>query len=140
MSNKLLLFIFTLLFVGCSWKTEAIVHNPSKSTHVKNFACAQNVLNYYTDLKKRAYKDMYAMELPSFRYFYDYPLYKGYYSGFKKFDTIDIVDVTKLDDNIYRVAVKFYKKDRPLFTIKEKWIQMDGTCYHYRYDPFIFNK
>ena len=141
MSNKLRLSLLTLLFfVGCSWRTEAIVHDTSKIKHFQNFVCAQNVLHYYADLKKGEYKDMYAMELPSFHYFYDYSLYRGYYSGFKKFDTIDIVGVKKINDNIYQVTVKFYKKDRPLFTIKEKWVQMDGKCYHYLYDPFIFNK
>ena len=92
------------------------------------------------ELKEGKYKKMYHEELPSFRYFYDYKTYQAYYKGFKKFDTIDIVGIKKMDNNIFETKIRFYRKDHPLFTIKEKWVQMNGKCYHYLYDPFIFNK
>ena len=140
MRSRITLFVALLLFFnGCSKKVENILYKHS-SQNYQNSICTKSIAYYYWDLKHKNYKDMYAKELPSFRYFYDFDLYKGYYSGFKKFDFIDIINIKKIDDNLYETTLKFYKKTHPLFTIKEKWVKMDGNCYHYLYDPFIFNK
>ncbi len=141
MKNNITLFIFIIFFsIGCSSKIENIFHSQLLQTSSKNNPCIKSIASYYWNLKKRKYIEMYKKELPSFRYFYNFNLYKGYYTGFKKFDSIDIITTKKLNDNVYKITLKFYKKNNPLFSITEKWVIMDGRCYHYLYDPFIFNK
>jgi len=139
MKNRFILFFVIFFFAGCSWQTETILHT-SLTKKVSQKPCINNITRYYMELKEGKYKKMYHEELPSFRYFYDYKTYQAYYKGFKKFDTIDIVGIKKMDNNIFETKIRFYRKDHPLFTIKEKWVQMNGKCYHYLYDPFIFNK
>ncbi len=140
MKNKFIPFLFVLSLVGCSWKTHSFLHTPALSQKFSKHPCINSIVRYYLELKEGKYKKMYRQELPSFRYFYDYKTYQAYYKGFKKFDTIDILKIKNINRNICETTIRFYRKNHPLFTLKEKWIQIDGRWYHYLYDPFIFNK
>lgn len=139
------ILMLVIFFSGCSHINVIFVHrymNIDNIDKIKNEMLKKRVKEFYYYLKNRDFISMYEMESPSFRYFYDFKLYKGFYSGYKKFDEIKLLEVNRSKKGDFEVLkLLFKKKDGNINSIVyEEWIYVNGDYYHNLFDPFIFNK
>ncbi len=140
---KIIILFSFLFFSGCAYKSTKITQN--LSVKIENANLKNTVYSFWNYRLNNDFENMYKLEIPYFRYLYDFELYKSYYKNhlFEPTDKVIIKSLVNSKDNS-NIIMSFIevvdKNNNVKLKWNDSWADVDGSFYHITKDFLIFKE